>query len=74
MVLKINIIKNNSIGKFLILFNQDNVVIGKFTINLYINHAINIKVKDFKLFFNDKFLFNFNNMKYFYSSSNNFIK
>ena len=73
MVLKISIVKKNSIGKFLMLFNQDNTVIGKFTINLPINHPINIKVKNFKFFFNDRFLFHFNNIKYFYSSSNMFV-
>jgi len=73
MVLKVTIVKKNSIGKFLILFNQDLVVIGKFPINLPINQLINIKVKNFKFFFNDKFIFHFNNIKYFYSSSNNFV-
>ena len=71
MVLKVSIVKKNSIGKFLMLFNQDNAVIGKFTINFPINHSINIKVKNFRFFINDQFLFHFNNIKYFYSSSNN---
>jgi len=73
MVLKVSIIKKNSVGKFLILYNQDMVVIGKYSINLSINDPINIKVKNFRFFFNDLFLFHFNTIKYFYSSSNNFV-
>lgn len=73
MVLKVSIVKKNSVGKFLMLFNEDKIVIGKFSVNLPINRPINIKVKNFKLFFNDQFLFHFNNIKYFFSSSNNFV-
>jgi len=73
VVLKVSIVKKNSIGKFLILLNEDNVVIGKYSINLPINHSINIKIGNFRLFFNDQFIFHFKNIKYFYSSSNNFI-
>jgi hypothetical protein len=73
VVLKVFIVKKNSIGKFLMLLNQDKVVIGKFSINLPINQPINIKVENFRFFFNDQFLFHFNTIKYFYSSSNNFL-
>ena len=73
MVLKVSIVKKNSIGRFLMLFNEDHVVIGKFSVNLPINHPINIKVKNFRFFFNDQFLFHFYNIKYFFSSSNIFV-
>lgn len=73
MVLKVSIVKKNSIGRFLMLFNEDHVVIGKFSVNLPINHPINIKVKNFRFFFNDQFLFHFNTIKYFFSSSNIFV-
>lgn len=72
MVLKVSITKQKSIGKYIILSNE-NKIICKYNTHLIINQPINVKVENFKLFFNNKFLFNFNNMKFFYSSSNNFV-
>ncbi len=72
MVLKVSITKQKSIGRYIILSNE-NKIICKYTTHLIINQPINVKIENFKLFFNNKFLFNFNNIKFFYSSSNNFV-
>jgi len=73
MVLKVVIIKKKSIGKELFLFNKKHKIIGKFPINLKINDPFNISILNSRFFFNGCFIFEFDNLKYFISSSNNFV-
>jgi len=73
MILKVVIIKKKSLGKYLILFNKKHRVIAKFSINLKINQPINIRIDNSKLFFGKQFIFTFDYIKYFFSSSNNFV-
>jgi hypothetical protein len=73
MVLKVVIIKKKSMGKELFLFNKKHKIIAKFPINLKINDPFNISIINSRFFFNGRFIFEFDNLKYFYSSSNNFI-
>ncbi|SUZ50752.1 uncharacterized protein METZ01_LOCUS3606 [marine metagenome] len=71
--IKVSIKKQNSIGRYIILSNERKTIC-KYSVYLIINQPINIKVENFKLFFNKKFIFDFkNDIKYFYSSSNNFV-
>lgn len=69
----VSITKQKSIGRYIILSN-DKKIICKYNIHLLINQPINIEIENFKLFFNKKLIYNFeNDVKYFCSSSNNFV-
>ena len=63
--IKVSIKKQNSIGRYIILSNERKTIC-KYSVYLIINQPINIKVENFKLFFNKKFIFDFkNDIKYF---------
>jgi len=74
MLLQIDIVIDTKSSKSLILYNQKRIIIGKYTINLKLNQKINVRIDKNKLYFNNNNIFNFkNDIKFFYSSSNNFI-
>jgi hypothetical protein len=74
MLLQIDIIINGNV-KYLILYNQKKIIIGKYTVKLKLNQEINLHINNKKFYFNNNSIFNFKKEpKYFYSSSNLFIK
>ena len=73
MLLQIDIVIDGS-NKFLILYNQERIIIGKYNVKLKLNQEINLYIDNEKLYFNNNSIFNFKKKpKYFYSTSNVFI-
>jgi len=73
MLLQIDIIVDR-FSKFLILYNQERTIIGKYNVKLKLNQEINIYINDKKIYLNNNSIYDFKKVpKYFYSNSNLFI-